>query len=411
MTTATMRLWQTELLRGSVTLLFGVIFLLFHVHTLHLLLSLLGGYFFLDGITDLIGLLTRHGVYRRAWLDGLVGVGSVILGGITFIWPHITLFFLLRLLAIRLMLRGVSMLRQAWRGLGIYAGVTWLSGFVLTLSGLLLLVLPQVTLNFLLIFIPVYAIVDGGNLFVRGLLLRFAPAAYHRLTVRRIAYDADIPAYLPTTTRRGVVFVRRGAAAGLGHIGWAFEWPTGWFNAGAVENLGGKRVASPDTMDFWTMHALDPVAAMQQQPAPYDEYKVFYIAHPQPKAAWKTVVWESRTPYSVVRHNCNDVAYDVLRAYGVGALLDPAAEVIPNDWYDTLPGTSFTIAEHPVIPLARPRPSTRPVATTALDLAIPAHISGTIPAWRTQGHRAWDELTLAWGKMLKDVGRLLHWQP
>ena len=400
MTNTHTRRWQTEVLRGSLTMLFGVIFLLFHVNTLHILLYLLGGYLLADGCIDLFGIIRHRGFYRRVWLDGSISIGSIILGGISFVWPHITLYFLLSLLAIRLALRGASMLRQAWREHSAYTGFTWLAGLGLLLIGLLLLVLPFVTLFFLLVFIPVYAIGDGGNMLIRGLRLRFAPAIDHP---QAIAEFVDLPV-MPCC---GVVFVRRGGASGLGHTGWAFEWPTGWFNVGAVENLASKRRASPDEMGFWTMHTLDPVAAMQQQLKPYDEYKVFFIANPQPKIAWKTVVWESRTTYSVIRHNCIDVVYDILRAYGVKTLLDPAEEFIPNDWYDALPGMSFAIAEHPVIPVGLHHTSSR-LLTTTLSLTIPTHIAGTVPIWRAHGHRAWEEITLAWDKMLQDVRTLFR---
>ena len=65
-----------------------------------------------------------------------------------------------------------------------------------------------------------------------------------------------------------------------------------------------------------------------------------YSVATRPKDAWRVVIWESREPYHVIRHNCNDVAYDIVRTFGVNELLDPAEEYIPNDWYDALPGKS-----------------------------------------------------------------------
>ncbi len=159
-------------------------------------------------------------------------------------------------------------------------------------------------------------------------------------------------------------------------------------------------------MGFWTAHTLNPVATMQKQNSTYDEFKLFYVMRPRPKEAWRTVVWESRQPYFGLRHNCNDVAYDVLRAYGTSELLDPAQEHVPNDWYDALPGCSYTIAEHAVIPLHLRRMSQRELATREILLTIPTRIEGTAPPWRMRGGRAWEELTLGWDKMLKDVGKL-----
>lgn len=104
-----------------------------------------------------------------------------------------------------------------------------------------------------------------------------------------------------------------------------------------------------------------------------------YVSQPRPKEAWRTVVWESRQPYLALRHNCNDVAYDVLRAYGTTELLDPAQEHVPNDWYNALPGHSYTIAEHPVIPVQLRKMSQRELATREIELTIPPRIKGAPP--------------------------------
>ena len=138
----------------------------------------------------------------------------------------------------------------------------------------------------------------------------------------------------------------------------------------------------------------------------YDEYKVLYIRQPHPKDAWKTVIWESRQPYTVVRHNCSDVVYDILRAFGVTELLDPVEGLVPNDWYDALPGRSYVIEENPTIPLHLHQMSKRDLATKEIMLTIPKRVQGTPPPWRVNGWRSWQELYNTWDKMLRDVRRL-----
>ena len=239
-----------------------------------------------------------------------------------------------------------------------------------------------VYLILVVLFISIYALVDGVYLLVRGLLLYFKPSIFTARNLKALKSPADLPADLPSTTRRAVVFVRHLGATGLGHIGWAFEWNNGWFNAGSVENEQGKTFAKPPEMGFWSMHTLDPIGAMQKQLIAYDEYKVFYVTHPRPKDAWKTVIWESRQPYSGVRHNCNDVAYDILQAYGTTELLDPVEGPVPNDWYDALPGPSYVIEENPTIPIHLHKMSKRDLATREIKLTIPEHIQGTPPPWR-----------------------------
>jgi len=215
-----------------------------------------------------------------------------------------------------------------------------------------------------------------------------------------------LPTDLPPTTRRAIAFVRHPGANGLGHIGWAFEWKNGWFNAGSVENQAGKAFVKAQDMGFWSVHTLDPIGAMQKQLITYDEYKVYYVTQPRPKDAWKTIIWESRQPYSVIRHNCNDVAYDILRAYGVTELFDPVEGLVPNDWYDAQPGPSYIIEETPTIPIHLHLMSKRELPTKEIMLTIPPHIQGTPPPWRVNGWRAWYELNYTLDKMVRDVQTL-----
>jgi hypothetical protein len=180
----------------------------------------------------------------------------------------------------------------------------------------------------------------------------------------------------------------------------------GWFNVGSVENIKMKPFANPEEMGFWSRHTLDPVATVQNQEYPYDEYKLFFVQPPHPKDAWKTVIWESQQPYSVVHHNCCDVAYDILRAYGCTEVLDPAKEFVPNDWYDALPGTSYTIAEYPAIAVSLRKQSPREIATHEIALAIPSRMKGSPPPWRLQRWRPWEELTLVGEMMIGHIRAL-----
>jgi len=95
-----------------------------------------------------------------------------------------------------------------------------------------------------------------------------------------------------------------------------------------------------------------------------------------------------------------------LRAYGANELVDPAGQHVPNDWFDALPGPSYKIAEHPIIPLRLHKMSLRELMTNEILLTIPAHVQGTVPPWQQRGWRAMQELTLTWDKMLKDIGKL-----
>src|SRR6266496_901996 len=379
------RLWWMEVVRGAVNIIFGIILLTHTNFTLRILIYTLGIYLIIDGTLDIFKLFTGKGVTQHKFTNYLFGIISLLLGLISFVSPVVTIIFIGAVIAVRIIIRGVKVIIDARRSRRKYEGLTWLFGILLMLFGLAIILEDNARSFTFLLFTPSFVI------------------------ARKFAIPEgipDLPADLPPTTRRAIVFVRHPGANGLGHIGWAFEWNNGWFNAGSVENQAGKPFVKPQDMGFWSVHTLDPIGAMQKQAITYDEYKVFYVTQPHPKDAWKTVIWESRQPYSVLRHNCNDVAYDILRAYGVSELLDPVEGLVPNDWYDAQPGPSYIIQETPRIPVHLHLMSKRELARKEIMLTIPTHIQGTPPSWRVNGWRAWYELNYTLDKMIKDVRTL-----
>jgi uncharacterized membrane protein HdeD (DUF308 family) len=400
-------LWLVEVIRGVITLAIGLLLFLASQFSLHLLVYLLGVYLLIDGSLDVYSVATgrRHTRHKvRAYLAAATSIG---VGLISLVLPILTLFLLAVIIAIRMVIRGVRVISDARLSQSTYAGVSWLYGGLLVLLGLVLLLVPFLTVVFLIVLVGLYAVCDGLYLLIRGLRLRFAPSPLSASVSQTPGYLLDLPDALPLTTRRAAVFVRRSGAEGLGHIGWSFEWNNGWFNVGSVENPTGTLYTKPEEMGFWAVHTLAPAAVMLEQSHPYDEFKLFSVVQPRPKDAWRVVIWESRQPYHVIRHNCNDVAYEILRTYGATSLLDPAQEYIPNDWYDALPGRSYPIMQCPVIPLRLHQMSQRELASREIVLTIPPQIKGTAPPWRMKSWRAWVELTLEWKKMLKDVRMLL----
>ena len=398
-----------ETIRGVVNIIFGIILITHTTFTLHLLIYALGIYLLVDGTLDIFRIATGKRETQRKFSNYLFGIMSILLGLISFFSPIATIFIIVAVIAIRIFIRGLKVIIDARRSRRKYEGLAWIFGILLMIFGLAIFVGENtrlVTFVLFIVFIVLYAFFDGIYLIIRGLLLRFAPSAVVAKKFGIPEGIPDVPSDMPLTTRRAIVFVRHIGANGLGHIGWAFEWNNGWFNAGSVENSAGKAFAKPDDMGFWTAHTLDPIGAMQKQALTYDEYKVYYVTEPRPKDAWKTVIWESRQPYSVLRHNCNDVAYDVLRAYGVTELLDPVEGLVPNDWFDAQPGPGYIIQETPVIPIHLHLMSKRELIRKEILLTIPQHVQGTPPPWRVNGWRAWYELNYTLDKMMKDVSAL-----
>jgi len=394
------RLWWMELARGIITCAFGLLFLTTRSFAPRLFMYSLGTYLIIDGALELADGRRRKGISRLKALDTAGGALSLCAGLLSLMFPTITLFFLAGVIAVRLFIRSLSQVRTALRARYPHAFLSWVSSGFFALLGLFLLLFPLLAITLLVAFLGSYMLVAGLYLLLRGLSLRFRFSSLTSSLAQTPQAPPGLCDALPPSTRRAIVFVRRTAADGLGHIAWGFEWMNGWFNVGSVENLKSKPFADPEEMDFWSTHTRDPMATIKEREYPYDEYKLFFVTQPHPKDAWKTVIWESQEPYSFVHHNCCDVTYEILRTYGCTELLDPAKEYIPNDWYDALPGASYAIATSPAIPISLHSQQRRELATREIALAIPSRMKGEPPSWRTAGFRAWEELTLVWEMMI-----------
>lgn len=391
-----------ELTRGLIACVLGLLFLWARSFAPHLFMYSLGAYLVVDGLLELVDVYQRKRHIRSASLDGAGGAVGLLAGLLMLAFPAITLYFVVGLIALRLFVKAIAQVRAAGQARGSRAFLIWASCSIFVLTALFLLLLPQLAITALVVFLGGYMLASGLYLLFRGLSLRFRSGGPPRSPGQPPRAPASLEGS-PPSTRRAIVFVRRAAANGLGHTAWGFEWMNGRFNVGSVENLKSRPFADPQDMDFWCAHALDPVATMREREYPYDEYKLFFVTRPHPQEAWKTVVWESREPYSVVHHNCCDVTYEILRAYGCEELLDPAKEYISNDWYDALPGPSYPIETLPSIAVSPRRQSRRPPATREIEITIPARVKGS-PPQRPPGFRPWEELSLMWEMV---IGHLL----
>jgi hypothetical protein len=155
----------------------------------------------------------------------------------------------------------------------------------------------------------------------------------------------------------GAVFLRRRAIRlgrhRLGHVGWGFQllpdhvqsddvyrWA-----AGSVENTASRPFAAPGRSDFWCGAYEEPWEAMLEHR--YDEYKLIIVDDAFPEAALHAQAAVQARPYVLLFSNCVNAVTRVLGAFGA-SLPSPSAHLIPNDWYDHIPGPSIPLtAERP----------------------------------------------------------------
>ncbi len=177
------RLWWMEVLRGIVSISFGLMFIFIDVS---FFIYAIGIYLIIDGSLDTYKIVKGKRASKRKALSYFGSALSILLGLICFVSHILALLFILFIIVIRIIIRIFGVIFDA-RGSGSwYAGLIWLYGVLLGLYILALIIFPSETLWFklwvLFIFISAYAICDGLYLIARGLLLRFAPQVFTRTT-------------------------------------------------------------------------------------------------------------------------------------------------------------------------------------------------------------------------------------
>jgi uncharacterized membrane protein HdeD (DUF308 family) len=166
--------WWALALRGIIAILFGLAAFLRPGIALEALILLFGAYALVDGVFSIVGVFggTRGGTPR--WLLFLEGVVSILAGLIALIFPGLTAVALLYLVAAWAVVTGIAeiataiRLRQEIRG-------EWaliLGGIISVLFGLILAVLPAVGILSLIWLVGAYAVAFGVLLLITALQVR-----------------------------------------------------------------------------------------------------------------------------------------------------------------------------------------------------------------------------------------------
>lgn len=168
------RKWGWVALRGVVAVVFGVLTLMNPATTLALLVLLFGSYALVDGIFAVVAAITNR-TTEPHWLVMLIGgLGGIVIGICTFLWPGITATLLLYLIAFWALFVGFSEIGTAIRFRKTITGewILALAGAASVALGLFLLSRPGLGAVVLVLWIGWYALFSGVLLIVLGLRLR-----------------------------------------------------------------------------------------------------------------------------------------------------------------------------------------------------------------------------------------------
>ncbi len=93
------RNWWAVAIRGLVAIIFGILALIWPGITLTVLVLFWGAYALVDGVFALVGGVTQHTEGNHRWILVLEGLAGILAGILTFVWPGMTAFVLLYLIA------------------------------------------------------------------------------------------------------------------------------------------------------------------------------------------------------------------------------------------------------------------------------------------------------------------------
>jgi uncharacterized membrane protein HdeD (DUF308 family) len=168
------RNWWALALRGGVAVLFGLIALFMPGLTLVALVFLFGAYSFVDGVFAVAAAVRAAETHHRwGWLL-IEGLAGILTGIITFVWPSITAFVLLYLIAIWALVTGVLEIMAGLHLRG-HLGNEWmllLGGVASIVFGVLLILQPMAGALALAWLIGLYALVFGVLMLILAFRMR-----------------------------------------------------------------------------------------------------------------------------------------------------------------------------------------------------------------------------------------------
>ena len=165
--------WWAVAIRGVFAIIFGLIAFFWTGVTILSLIWFFAAYMLVDGVCGIVAAVRAARRNERWGLLLLEGIADIAAGIIAWVWPGITLFVLILMMAAWSLVTGVLMIVAAFKLHPTY-GRGWLifSGIVSVLFGIALVVSPPTAAIVLTWWLGAYALVFGVALLVLAFKLR-----------------------------------------------------------------------------------------------------------------------------------------------------------------------------------------------------------------------------------------------
>lgn len=173
-------MWWLVLLRGIISILFGIIAIINPGLTALTLALFFGAYAVIDGIfaigTAVFGARDMH----NRFILGLEGALGIIFGILVLTWPGISLIVFLQLIAVWALVTGVIQIISAFRERDIWMG---LAGLLSIIFGIIFFRFPGEGVLALITVVGIYAIVFGVLFVILSFKLRGMHTAAPRVKI------------------------------------------------------------------------------------------------------------------------------------------------------------------------------------------------------------------------------------
>lgn len=168
------QVWYWPVIRGVIAVVFGVVALASPIGTAVALAVIIGIFAVVDGVVEIVDGI-RYRAHGSAGLRIAIGAITLIFGVVVLIWPGKTLVVLIYLVAIWSILVGIiqfvmSFLLRSIPGSGWGWGV--IAGLVSFAFGILIIAQPSAGLTTIIWIIGIYALLIGLLLIALGLQIR-----------------------------------------------------------------------------------------------------------------------------------------------------------------------------------------------------------------------------------------------
>jgi uncharacterized membrane protein HdeD (DUF308 family) len=169
--------WWVVALRGAISIVFGILLLLFPPLVITTMVLFFGAYALVDGVSAIFTAVQNRN-QARWWYTLLEGIIGVIAGILVFAYPLFAtitaVYFVLYIVAFWAILGGIFQIMQAIELRKEIEGEIWLglSGLLSLLFGVFLIFAPGAGILALLTIIAAYAIAFGVMLIILGFRLR-----------------------------------------------------------------------------------------------------------------------------------------------------------------------------------------------------------------------------------------------